>query len=367
MGRTQNYPVLEVDLGKFEDNLYAVRQRCSEAGVKCAGVVKGFWALPRMAELVQAAGYEQLATSRLSQIEAMREQGLKGPFMLIRIPALSEIRDVARLCDYSLQSQIATIQALNDECALAGRKHKVIIMADLGDLREGFWSKETAVAACLHVERDLPMLELAGVGTNLGCYGSVKATTAKMNELVALAREVEDMIGRRLDIVSGGGSNEFCLIHKKELPEGINHIRVGEAISSPRLIFENYGILDACREYIHLDVFTLKTEVIEVDTKPSLPVGELGTDGFGRHPVFEDKGMRRRALIALGRADVAPESIIPRRAGIEVLGASSDHTILDVTDCEHAVRLGEILEFDLNYVSMLALTGAPDVPKLYRE
>ena len=367
MAITQNYPILEIDLGKFEDNLYAVKTRCSAAGVKCAGVVKGFWALPRMAELVQAAGYEQLATSRLSQIAAMREQGLSGPFMLIRIPALSEIKDVARLCDYSLQSQITTIQALNDECALAGRKHKVVIMADLGDLREGFWSKEMAVAACLHVERDLPMLELAGVGTNLGCYGAVRATREKMEELAMLAREVEDMIGRKLEIVSGGGSNEYSLIHKGELPEGINHLRVGEAITTPRMSFTDYGILEECRNYIHLDVFTLKAEVIEVDTKPSYPVGELGRDGFGGLPHFEDKGMRRRALLAIGKADVPPEMIFPRKKGVEVLGASSDHTILDVTDCEYAVKLGDVLEFDLNYVSMLSLTGDADVPKIYKE
>ncbi len=367
MAITQNYPILEIDLGKFEDNLYAVRQRCREKGVNCAGVVKGFWALPRMAELVQAAGYDQLASSRLSQIAAMREYGLQGPFMLIRIPALSEIKELTRLCDYSLQSQITTIQALNDECALAGKKHKVIIMADLGDLREGFWSKEMAVAACLHVERDLPMLELAGVATNLGCYGAVRATTDKMNELVSLAREVESMIGRKLEIVSGGGSNEFCLLHKGGLPEGINHIRVGEAISSPRMSLENYGILEEAGEYLHLDVFTLKAEVIEVDTKPSVPIGELGVDGFGHRPVFEDKGMRRRALVALGKADVSPDELIPRRQGVEILGASSDHMILDITDCETAVKLGDILEFDLNYVSMLALTGASDIPKLYKE
>ena len=367
MAITQSYPILEIDLGKFEDNLYAVKQRCDAIGVKCAGVVKGFWALPRMAELVAASGYAQIATSRLSQIAEMREHGLKGPFMLIRIPALSELRGVAELCDYSLQSQIETIQALNDECALAGRKHKVIVMADLGDLREGFWSKEMAVAACLHVERDLPMLELAGVGTNLGCYGSVKATTAKMQELVSLAREVESMIGRKFEIVSGGGSNEYCLIEKGQLPEGINHLRVGEAISSPRMIFSNYDILDACTDHIHLDVFTLKAEVIEVDTKPSVPVGELGKDGFGLTPVFEDKGMRRRALIALGKAEVQPDHILPRREGVEVLGASSDHTILDVTDCERAVKLGDVLEFDIDYVSMLSLTGSPDVPKIYKE
>ncbi len=367
MRRTQNYPILEIDLGKFEDNLYAVKLKCDEKGVACAGVVKGFWALPKMAELVQAAGYAQIASSRLSQIAAMKEQGLQGPFMLIRIPALSELKDVARLCDYSLQSQIETIQALNDECALEGRKHKVIIMVDLGDLREGFWSKETAIAACLHVERDLPMLELAGVATNLGCYGGVRATTEKMNELVAIAREVESMIGRKLEIVSGGGSNEFCLIHKSELPEGVNHLRVGEAISSPRQSLENYGIIEEAAQYLHLDVFTLRAEVIEVDTKPSVPVGELGMDGFGGYPVFEDKGERRRALIALGRADVLPEMLYPRRAGVEILGASSDHTILDVTDCEEAVKLGDILEFDLNYGSMLALTGAADVPKLYKE
>ncbi len=48
---------------------------------------------------------------------------------------------------------------------------------------------------------------------------------------------------------------------------------------------------------------------------------------------YEDRGVRKRAIIALGKVDYgAPEDLVPLSKGISVIGASSDHTILDVKD-----------------------------------
>ena len=104
--------------------------------------------------------------------------------MLLRVPGLSELPEVARLADYSLQSDATTLDALNSVCAEQGVTHRVIIMADLGDLREGFWDKTEMVEVCCHVEQGLDHLHLAGVGVNLGCYGAVKPTPENMEQLV---------------------------------------------------------------------------------------------------------------------------------------------------------------------------------------
>lgn len=108
-----------------------------------------------------------------------------------------------------------------------GREHSVILMAELGDLREGVWGREALEGLCLHVERELPHLRLAGVGANLGCYGSIRCTTEKMEELVSLAEGVERSLGRRLELISGGATNAYVLMERGGLPARINHLRIG--------------------------------------------------------------------------------------------------------------------------------------------
>ena len=48
------------------------------------------------------------------------------------------------------------------------------------------------------------------------------------------------------------------------------------------------------------DTVKLVAEVIELKRKPSMPIGKIGKDAFGNTPVFEDKGIRLRAILAVG-------------------------------------------------------------------
>ena len=233
-------------------------------------------------------------------------------------------------------------------------------MADLGDLREGFWDKDEMVDVCVHAERDLPHVTLAGIGVNLGCVGSVQPTPEKMNDLLALARRVEAAIGRKLEIVSGGATSSFTLVHWGTMPAGINHLRIGENILLGKDLQLEWGIEDM--NYLAMDAFTLTAEVIEVKTKPSYPQGKLCIDAFGHKPVYTDYGIQRRALLALGKADVGDEkALLPRDEGLTVWGASSDHCILDVTHCGREFRVGDTVSFSLAYSNLVYLSARPDV------
>lgn len=355
-----SYPMVEMDLKKFRHNVDEVVTRCSAAGIQVAGVIKGFNGIPRAAEQFKLGGCAQIATSRLEQIEDAVAYGIEGPFMLIRIPMLEEIPRMVQLADYSLHSERAVIDAADKECGIQGKKHKIVVMADLGDLREGFWDKDELLDVCLHIENDLKHIELAGVGTNLGCYGSVKPTPEKLSELVEIAERVEKAIGRKLEIISGGATSSFAMVHYKTMPERINHLRIGEGIILARDLQTDWGVLDM--DYLHMDVFTLKAAVIEVKNKPSHPVGEIFMDAFGNFPTYTDRGMRKRALLGLGKVDLADIGrLLPRGKGIEVLGGSSDHTILDIEENRDNIQVGDILEFDLNYTTMVFLTSSRSV------
>ena len=361
----RQYTQLEFDLALLRSNADAVISRCRGMGIRVCGVVKGVDGLPEAARVLRAAGAEELGTSRLEQVAKCRAAGVPGPWLLIRIPGLTELPDVVALCETSLQSEWPTLLALEEECLRQNKTHRVIVMTDLGDLREGFWDKKELVDVCERVERDLPHVHLAGIGVNLTCYGSTKPTPEKMNELVGLARQVEQRIGRKLEIVSGGATSSFTLVHWGTMPAGVNHLRIGEAILLGKDLQVDWGIRDM--DYLRMDALTLRAEVVEVKDKPTYPIGEFAIDAFGRKPVYEDRGIRRRAILTLGRADVGElESLIPREPGLTVIGGSSDHCIVDVEDCPRRLQVGDIVEFSLCYSHMLYATARSDMRIIFK-
>ena len=361
----RQYPQLEFDLALLRSNADAVISRCRGMGIRVCGVIKGVDGLPEAARVLRAVGAEELGTSRLEQVAKCRAAGVPGPWLLIRIPGLTELPDVVALCETSLQSEWPTLLALEEECLRQNKTHRVIVMTDLGDLREGFWDKKELVDVCERVERDLPHVQLAGIGVNLTCYGSTKPTPEKMNELVGLARQVEQRIGRKLEIVSGGATSSFTLVHWGTMPAGVNHLRIGEAILLGKDLQVDWGIRDM--DYLRMDALTLRAEVVEVKDKPTYPIGEFAIDAFGRKPVYEDRGIRRRAILALGRADVGElESLIPREPGLTVIGGSSDHCIVDVEDCPRRLQVGDIVEFSLCYSHMLYATARSDMRIIFK-
>ncbi len=365
MSNEVSYPMVELDLKKFRNNVDQAVKRCGELGIGLAGVIKGFTGIPEGAKQFAEAGVDFIASSRLEQIQACIDYGIKASYMLIRVPMLSEIEEAVRITDISLNSEIEVLQALNREALKQGKVHKVILMIDLGDLREGFWDKKELLDAALMVENRCDGLYLAGVGTNLGCYGSIKATPEKMNELIADAEEIEKAIGRKLDIISGGATSSFPMVLNGTMPKRINNLRIGEGIILAKDLRDLYH-LDM--SFMYQDAFTLKAQIIELKDKPSYPIGELSYDAFGNVGTYEDRGVRKRALLGLGKVDVAyPDMIYPRDKGVEVLGASSDHLIMDVEDAEREFKVGDVMEFDLCYATIVFATNSPNVRIVCKE
>ena len=362
MNARDRYPQLEVDLGKLRENLTALKERCQDSFVGIIGVVKGVNAWPEAVGVYDEMGFPFLATSRLDQLKKMRDQDVKTPLMLIRVPMLSELDEMVKLADASLQSDLTVLRATEEAAARQGRTHGVILMIDLGDLREGFWDAEELVDAAVEVERKLPHLELLGVGVNLSCYGSIRPDKRNMQGLSSLAVDVERAIGRELRFVSGGASTSTYMVLDGTMPGRINSQRLGEIGLVGRA---NYG---CDPDFTNLDVFTLRAEVVECRDKPSFPVGQLTVDAFGHTGHYEDRGIRRRALIAVGRVDYGDcFDLKPRMPGVEILGASSDHTILDVEAVKEQIHVGDILEFDVNYGSLVNLSNTPGVYLVSKE
>lgn len=359
----EGFPLLEVNLKKVYENTKYVVNLCENRGISVAGVVKVVHAMPEVVSEMDKAGCKYLATSRINQVIKMKNQGVKKPIMLIRIPMYSEIKQLVEYVDISLNSEIETLKKINEECKNQNKEHKVILMMDLGDLREGIIDEEEFINLALFVEKELKNLKLYGIGTNLGCYGSVKPTENNLGKLCNIAEKIEKLIGRELDVISGGATSSLTLIWDDKIPSKINNLRIGEGILVAKDLddFWQYDM-----SMLYQDAFLLKAQVVEVKNKPSHPIGEIFIDAFGNKPTYKDRGERKRALLAIGKQDfVSVDTLVPIDKNIEVIGASSDHLIIDIESCENDYRVGDIIEFNIYYPHLLYLSGSKDVGKRF--
>lgn len=354
------YPALAIDIEKVKGNVEIINGLCSQNGIKVTGVIKGCDGISDVASAMIKSGIRSLGSSRLEQLEKVKKIDSRVETLLLRIPMLSELEKLTNCCDISLQSEIKVLKKLNEHCINNNRTHKVILMMDLGDLREGYIDKESLVKAALEVENNLKGIVLAGIGTNLGCYGSVKATDINLGRLSNIAGEIENLIGRSLEYVSGGASSSLPLLLDGNMPSKINHLRLGESILTSRELDEFYGYkLDG----ITKDAFTLKAEIVEIKDKPTHPIGELSYDAFGNKPVYDDRGIKTRIILAVGRQDFGcHEKLIPLQSDVNIIGSSSDHLIIE---SEKAYSIGDILDFELYYPAMLYLSESPYVKKIF--
>lgn len=354
------YPELVVDLDKLKENYKQIKKLCKD--IKIAGVIKGCTGIPEVAQLLDKEHVDFIASSRVEQLKPLKGK-VTCPLMMIRIPMLSEVEEIVKYTDISLNSELEVLKALDKEAKRQNKIHEVILMKDLGDLREGFYKEEDIIEAALFVENDLDNLVLAGIGTNLGCYGAIVATKEKLEELVRVAEHIENKIDRKLKYISGGATTSIPRLIEGNMPERINMLRIGEGILLARDLKDLWGY-DI--ENMNQDVFTLRCEVIEVKDKPTYPVGKIFVDAFGNKPTYEDKGIRRRALLAIGKVDYAfSEDLVPKNNKIKIIGASSDHTIIDVEDDEN-IKVGDILEFNLTYSTLVYVSNSQNIKKVFK-
>jgi predicted amino acid racemase len=349
-------PWIEIDLDKIEHNARTVVGLCAGHGIVVAGVTKGTCGLPEVARAMLRGGVTAIGESRMQNVRRLREAGIEAPLWLLRVPPLSQVAEVVECVDLSLNSELAVLAGLSEAALRRDAVHDVIVMVDLGDLREGVWPDD--LVPFVREMRGLGGVRVVGLGANLTCYAGVAPSEHNMGLLARCARAVEEEMGEPLACVSGGNSSALPLIADGGMPERIDHVRIGEAILLGRETVGHSAWPDT-----HQDAFRLHAEVIELKEKPSAPVGEVGEDAFGRSPSFTDRGERRRALVNVGREDVDPQGLTPCDAGLQVLGASSDYLLLDVTDARSELAMGDVVRFSMSYGSLLAAMDSQYVEK----
>lgn len=346
-----NAPRLLVDTSKITHNTRRLVEQLHPCGISVTGVTKACLGMPAVAEAMLAGGVNSLGDSRLGNIAALRAGGIETEMVLVRSPMLSQVADVVRLTETSLNTEIEVIEALSIEAVRQRRSHNVVIMVELGDLREGLPVR--AVHDVVGRTLRCPGITLAGIGTNLGCLSGVTPDRRNMGELERLVESIESTFAMTLDRVSGGSSAslEWAL---GNAPAGrVDNLRLGESILLGREPLHRRPLPD-----LYLDAFTLVAEVIESQVKPSRPWGTFAQDAAGHttdRPV--DRGDETRAIVALGRQDTDPTGLVPP-TGTTIRGASSDHLVVTSQTPYH---VGDEVRFGLDYGALVRAMTSPHV------
>ena len=344
---------LTVDLTKVTANARRVAKALP--GIEIVGVTKVTCGSPEVAFAMLEGGVLTFGESRLANVERLRDAGITAPIWLLRAPEPELAPDVVRLTEVSLASETVSVAALDTAAGKAGRRHGIVAMVDVGDLREGMLAEE--LPSFLEAASRFEHIDILGIGTSLTCYGAVVPSEENLGELVRLANTAERLLGRRL-LVSGGMSSSIDLAVAGRMPAGVTNLRIGESILLGVSTVTREPLLD-----LHTDAFVATATVVECKLKPTAPVGEIAQDAFGGTPAFEDLGMRYRAICALGRQDAPPDGLRPIDPRVRVLGASSDHLILDVHDLPEPPAVGDTVAFVPNYAATLQLCTSPYVTK----
>ena len=357
-----SYPKLVFDLNKLKKNLDVLGKACHDGGSTMMIVTKSFCADPQVTSIIDGHPLvDYLADSRVKNLKKMAS--LKKEKVLLRIPQASEIPEMIKYAHISFQSEPETLRLTDTEAGKQKCKHKVVLMIDLGDLREGiFYKYENKIFDTVKQVLNSDNLILHGIGTNLTCYGAIIPKPDNLSILVDIGRKIENKFQIKLDMISGGNSSSYYLLEKNELPLGINNLRLGEAF-----ILGNETAYGGRINETYCDGVMLKAQIVELKEKPSMPIGECGVDAFGNKPVYEDRGVINRAILAVGQQDVDPSGITPVDPTVDILGASSDHMILDVSRSDNEYKVGDIMSFTLGYGGLLKLATSDYVEKEYKK
>ncbi len=346
-------PRIEIDLRKIEHNATRLVDMLARKGIGVTGVTKATLGSPRIAATMLRAGVTAIGESRIENVESMRSAGLSTPMRLIRSPALSVVDRAVGSSDLSFVTEIDVIRALSSAAESLGVVHGIVRMVELGDLREGIMPED--VDQVIEDVLRLPNLSVQGIGTNLACRSGVAPDTSNMTALSVLASSIETDFGIPLPIVSGGNSANLNWCQSEASPGRINDLRLGESILLGCEPLHRTPI-----NGLHTDAITFVAEVIESKPKPSTPWGDLAETAFGPGCERPGHGTTFQTILAAGHQDTDPAGLRPL-SGIKILGASSDHLVVD---SGQRIPIGSEMRFLCNYSALLRSMTSPFVVKV---
>ncbi len=302
---------------------------------------------------------QQVGDSRISNLKAIKTINPSVETIYIKPPAKRSIPSIIKYADISMNTEIETIKLLSKEAKKQNKIHKIIIMIELGELREGVMADD--FIEFYESIFKLENIKVVGIGTNLSCLYGVLPNHDKLIQLSLYEQLIEAKFNKHIPFVSGGSSVTIPLIFQNLLPKGINHFRVGETLFLGTDVYNNTKF-----KKMHSDVFTLYSEIIELNEKPTVPIGELGTNVEGESYDFDQSKIGEtsyRAIIDLGLLDADMDHLEFADKSLKFAGASSDMIVIDLGDNKKNYKVGDLIEIKMDYMGTLRIMNSKYIEK----
>ncbi|MEX2591351.1 MAG: alanine/ornithine racemase family PLP-dependent enzyme [Anditalea sp.] len=344
---------------KLKDNYEFLKAQFHENGISWGVVSKLLCGNELYLKELISLGVDEIHDSRISNLATVKEINPKIQTVYIKPSSKRNLAEMVRYADVSLNSELNTIKWISQEAVKQGKKHKIIIMVETGDLREGVMGDHLVDFYSKIFE--LPSIEVIGLGTNLNCLNGIMPSADKLIQLSLYKQIIELKFNKEIPWVSAGTSVTIPLMLNKQLPQGVNHFRVGETLFCGLDLFEEKVI-----EGMHGDVFELCAEIIEMQEKPLLPSGTFAANPQGETMEIDESLYGQssfRAIIDIGLLDVDPKYLIPDDGEFEILGASSDMLILNLGKNPKNYKVGDLIKFQLKYMGALAILNSNYIEK----
>lgn len=304
-------------------------------------------------------GVKEICDSRVSNLKVIKQLNPEIQTVYIKPPAKRSIKNIVKYADASFNTELETIKLLSEEAIRQKKLHKIIIMIEMGDLREGVMG-EYLLDFYEEIFR-LKGIEVTGIGTNLNCMSGVLPSHDKLIQLSLYEQLIETKFNRKIPWVTGGTSITLPMLRMKQIPKGINHFRVGESLYFGVDILNNKPF-----KGLKQDVIKLFAEVIEITEKPKVPIGDLAENPSGEEFEVKEEDLGEtsyRAIIDVGLLDISPDFLIPEDKQIAIIGASSDMLILDFGKSKKKYHVGDVIPFKLKYMGALGLFNSDYIEK----
>ncbi len=348
-----------LDTKKLKENYEYLEGLFKKNDIRWAIVTKMLCGNKTYLQEVLNLGIKQVCDSRVSNLKAIKAIDETVETIYIKPPPKGSIKGVVRYADVSMNTTFETVKLLSEEAQRQNKTHKIIIMIEMGELREGVMREEVIDFYARVFE--MPNIIVAGIGTNLSCLYGVLPNQDKLIQLSLYKELIESKFDKVIPWVSGGSSVTIPLIQQGILPWGINHFRVGETLYLGTNVYD-----DSPFEFMHNDVFRVYAQIIELIEKPMVPHGEMGHNVEGKTFDFDQSKASDtscRALLDLGLLDIEGKHLKPVDHSFKLSGASSDMIVVDLGKNKDKLKVGDLMEFEVNYMGLLRLLNSKYVDK----
>ena len=352
---------LAINLEALSDNFHFLSGMMEDYGANWTVVTKALCGHVDTIRALSLMGMDSVADSRLKNLQVIHllSENVELEKWCLRIPQLSEIKEVIELSDVSVNSELSVVEALNSEARRQNKIHNILIMLELGDLREGILPG--SLIDFYQKVLSLSNIHVLGLGAQVGCLSGVLPTPEQINQIILYRELLELKFQRKIPLISAGSSIVLPLLMEGNLPKEINHFRIGESLFLGTDLV-NGGTISGLRD----DVLVLEAEIAEIKEKSLIPIGETGHTPFDVSGSEEEisPGQRGyRALVTLGEIDTVVSGLTPVNPKYQIAGASSDITVINLGEETDGLKVGDKISFRMDYSAFVRLMSGRYIQK----